>query len=73
MGNELRRKKLFWIVNYPVQITDAWHMFKTATIVFFCIGVVFYKPIVNTWIDLLIIGTIFNLVFSLFYKKILIK
>lgn len=61
-----RRKLLFF--NYPVQLTDAWHFFKTLMIIFICLAIIFYQSIFNWYFDLLIFGTCWNLTFSLFYS-----
>ncbi len=65
--------------NKPVQITDAWHFFKMLMIVFICFGIVFYKSfffyfhniIIDKLFEILILGTIWNLIFSLFYNYLL--
>lgn len=64
-------RKLFWRINYPVQLTDAWHLFKTLMIVLLCLAIVFYKPMFIWWADVLILGTVWNCTFSLFYNKVL--
>lgn len=70
---DLGLRKLFWRINYPVQLTDAWHLFKTIMIVLICLAIVFYKQMFNWWVDILILGTVWNCTFSLFYNKFLIK
>jgi hypothetical protein len=69
---ELGRKNFFGI-NIPVQITDAFHFFKMWMIIFICLSIVFYIPIFNWWIDLCVLGTCWNVTFSLFYNKILLR
>lgn len=64
---ELGYKKLFWIINYPVQLTDAWHLFKTIMIFALVGAVVLYQPVFGNW-DFLILGCIWNLTFTFFYK-----
>lgn len=59
-------------INYPVQLTDAWHLFKTINIAAYCLAIVLYKPWLGMW-DLLICGITVNTTFSLFYNHILIK
>lgn len=57
----------------PVQFTDAWHLFKT-TMIFAIVGaIVTYQPMINPWIDFAILGTTWNIIFSIFYKHILVK
>lgn len=67
-------------VNYPVQLTDSFHLFKSVMIVCWAFAVVFYHPFVyystptvNLLTDVLILGTTWNITFSLFYKHILLK
>lgn len=67
------RKKLFWKINYPVQLTDAWHFFKMLMLVLICLAVVFYRPVFNWWADILYFGTAWNCTFSLFYSKVFVK
>jgi hypothetical protein len=65
------RRKLFGTnINYPVQLTDSWHFCKTMLIVFVCLAIVVYSPVINWWVDLIVLGTIWNITFSLFYNKI---
>jgi hypothetical protein len=69
------RRKLIWQFNYPVQITDAWHLFKTIMIFAF-IGAIATCPTQNIKESLFVFivgGIIYNLTFSLFYKLILIR
>jgi hypothetical protein len=75
-----RVKWLGGIMNKPVQLTDAWHLFKSLMIVFlisaipFCPSNEFGLP---EWIYYLLVigvgGTVWNLVFNLFYNRILRK
>lgn len=70
------RKKWILGLNYPVQLTDAWHLFKTFMIVFLCLSIVTFedvypKTILDDILIFCIFGTVWNLTFSLFYNKIL--
>jgi len=75
------RVKWFWKINKPVQIIDAWHLFKTIMIVSMISAIVlgntlpsiciFEKEWMNIGSWILILGTIWNIVFSLFYEIIL--
>lgn len=56
-----------------VQISDAWHLFKTIKIGFIVLAVVSYQPTINLVVDALILGIVRNTTFSLFYNKILVK
>lgn len=69
------RRKLFWNINYPVQITDAFHIFKMIMIFAF-IGAIATCPTENIKESAAVFiggGILYNLTFSLFYKRILIK
>jgi hypothetical protein len=65
------RRKLFWRINYPVQITDAWHLFKTLGIFLYIFAIVFYSPLSSCLLfDVLLLGCFRNLGFSFFYNKL---
>ena len=82
-GGRKKCKILFFNVNKPVQITDAFHFFKTLMIIFICLSVVTYNKYCMfigchlTWYNFLIMlsiyGVLWNVSFSLFYNKILRK
>lgn len=59
--------------NTPVWFTDAFHFFKSTTIVLLSLAIVLYEPIITWYIDLLILGLAWNTFFSLFYKHIFKK
>jgi hypothetical protein len=72
--NGRRKIKIWkWKFNYPVQLTDSFHLFKMLMIVFICLSIVTFKPLFNWWIDFTLFGLVWNLIFNLFYNKILIK
>ncbi len=71
-GGNRNRKKWFWGINYPVQLTDAWHLFKSLMIVLFALAVVFYQPVVNFWVDFGVMGLMWNFTFNLYYNHIFI-
>ena len=66
-------RMLIWKIHYPVQLTDAWHLFKSIMIVLLVLGAVLYEPLLGIGWDFLTIGIIWNLTFNLFYNKILRK
>ena len=70
-----KKTKIYFIsFNKPVQLTDAWHLFKSIMIIALIGAIVMYKPISNSYfLDLIILGTIWNLTFVFFYKRILYK
>ncbi len=50
---------------------DGWHVFKSQLVVYATISIVAYATIINWWVDILIYGAVWNLVFTLFYHKLL--
>ena len=66
------RKKWFWKINVPVQFTDCFHFFKSLMIIFLIAAIVWYRPLFD-WYDFLILGTLWNITFSVFYNVILKK
>jgi len=77
MGNNAidmdKRRKLFWIINYPVQLTDAWHLAKTIMIFSLGFALINYEPCNEWYFDLFLFGYFWNITFSIFYDKILRK
>lgn len=73
------RIKWFFGIYKPVQLTDAFHFFKMLMIIFICLGIVcgvFGDLDYNLYSFLLLFigyGVTWNVVFSMFYEKILIK
>lgn len=65
-----RRKKIFGLFNYPVQLTDSWHLFKSLMIVFLITSIVLYKPLFGQLIDFISMGILWNLTFNFFYNVI---
>lgn len=65
-----KRKKLFWIINFPVQLTDLWHLSKTIMIISLGLSVVLYTPSNAWYLDLFLFGYFWNITFSIFYYKI---
>jgi len=60
--------KKFWFTGYK---PDAWHICGTLYISLFAFAAVFNDLTIAWWKQVLIIGTEYNLVFGLFYSKIL--
>jgi len=63
-------------INYPVQITDAWHLNKTAMIICLALSAVTFPGSFSFWenVGLFIgYGVAWNTTFSLFYNKIFRK
>jgi len=56
-----------------VFVTDFWHFCKMLMLLSIMFTIVFYKPLINWWADILILYCIFTITFEIFYSKILIK
>ena len=67
----VNRDFLQGLKSIPVQFTDAFHLFKSLMIIFFAIAVIEYKQIIHPVIDLLMIGSVWNGTFNIFFNKIL--
>ena len=71
------RKKLFignlFMIDYPIFLTDAWHLFKSLMIVLLGFAIVLYVPVVNIFVDILLIGLAWNLIFNVLYDKVFRK
>ena len=62
----------------PVQVTDAWHLFKMFMIIFIVLSIITYNGsmfmsdnFLIFLLDMLIYGCLWNCTFSLFYNRIL--
>lgn len=65
------RKKIKFLglkFNYPVPLTDAWHLFNSGMITSFLLIIFF--PIKHLLLTFLLSGLLFNIVFLFFYKKV---
>jgi len=76
-----RKKWMGGIMNYPVQLTDAWHFFKMFQLVFILSAIPLFSSynlipnsyFINLLLNILLLGIIYNSTFSLFYKIIFDK
>lgn len=73
-----RKKWFYGMINVPVQVTDAWHLFKSLMIIFLISAIPFCPKNsmgIENWIYYSAVigigGVTWNLVFNLFYNKIL--
>ena len=59
----------------PVVFTDAWHFYKMLMIIFICLAVSLHKSegILGDLIYFGLSGIVWNVTFSFFYEKVLIK
>ena len=65
-------EKFFGSSTFLVFLTDFWHFCKFIMLLLIVAGIVFYKPLINWWVDLLILYCAFTVTFELFFSKILI-
>jgi hypothetical protein len=78
---KLGRVKWYFGLNKPVQLTDAFHMFKMFMVINICVSIITFDKSFLLYGDnytfitfallMLLYGVIWNTTFSLFYKKIL--
>lgn len=76
--NDVRMEKRISIGNifsikYPTFLTDAWHFFKSSMLALLGLAIILYKPCVNPFVDGVIIGLAWNLIFNVFYNKVFKK
>ena len=72
----IRRKLYFgslFMINYPVFLTDAWHFFKSLMIVLLGFAIVLYNPVINVFVDIILVGLAWNLTFNVLYDKVFRK
>ena len=77
-GKVSKLEKRIFILNlfsikYPTFLTDAWHFFKSLMIVLLGFAIVLYNPVVNIYVDIILVGLAWNLTFNVFYNKIFKK
>jgi hypothetical protein len=61
------RKTAKVIFSYPV---DAWHIGNSIMIISFIVAAVIHKPVFAWYYEIPIAGTVFNILFGIFYNKI---
>jgi len=66
-------ERFFGSSTFLVFVTDFWHFCKFLMLLSICASVVFYKPLINWWIDLLLLYCTFTITFEIFFSKILIN
>jgi hypothetical protein len=68
-----KKEKFLFSSTIFVFLTDLWHLCKFLMLMFFCVAISLYEPIIVWYFDFIIYYTIYGIVFELFYSKILIK
>jgi hypothetical protein len=68
-----QRRKLIGPINYPVQLTDAWHLFKSLMLTFVGFAIAYHVPMCHPLIDTLIYLAIWWFFFEAFYTYALRK
>jgi hypothetical protein len=66
-------EKFFGSSTFLVFVTDFWHFCKFLMLINIMSAIVFYYPIINWWIDLLIMYCSFTIPFEIFYSQIFIN
>lgn len=56
-----------------VFLTDGWHLFNMIQYTLIVLAIVLYEPLVNWWVDAIILKAVFTIVFEIFYRWILVK
>jgi len=56
-----------------VWVTDFWHFCKALMLTAIMASIIFYTPLINWWIDFILLYSIFTITFELFFSKILIR
>ena len=68
--------ELSWIVRsleYTNYKLDAWHIFKSSMIILLALAIVFYSPMVNWFVYLILIGVLLNFSFNFGYNQYINK
>jgi hypothetical protein len=79
-----KRKWFFGLLDYPVFLTDFWHLMKTSMLFLIVASIVFYTPTFTVFnlglckpllliFDFVLFGTLWITFFNIFYNRILIK
>jgi hypothetical protein len=63
--------KFAFYLPYTKYKVDAWHLLKSAMIIFICLAIVFGNKL--NIIDFILLGTLWNIVFNIFYNHLLIS
>lgn len=66
-------EKFFGSSSFAVALVDGWHLFQFFFLNLMIAAMVCYKPIVNGWVDFIILAVVLKGTFQVNYKYILIK
>jgi hypothetical protein len=66
-------EKFFGSSTFLVFLTDLWHLCKFLMLLFIMSAIVFYNPLLNWWVDFLLLYCIFTITFEIFFSKVFIK
>lgn len=78
------KKWFFGLLDYPVFLTDFWHLMKTIMLFLIVASVVLYNPTLTVFnldfckpllliFDFVLFGTLWNYIFLIFFNRILVK
>ena len=70
---DLKTEKFLFSSTILVFLTDAWHLFQSGLIFCLMLAIVLYKPIVNKYVDFIILHIVFTGTFELFFSRIFKK
>lgn len=70
----IKWKVLGIVFNKPLVFTDAWHLLKTLEITAYILAIVLHNPLTDhILLNILIYGSVWNIVFNIWYSEILIN
>lgn len=72
-GDPAKGHRMIWIFRYPVQLTDAWHLFKSIMLALMIAAVVLYSPVFGPLLDFVAYGVTWVLVFNICYDKLFLR
>ena len=72
------KNKMFWLKSESWKSSkmifgwrfDAWHVSKSCMVIFMVGAVVFYKSLLPYYLDILLFGAVWNIVFNVFYNRV---
>lgn len=78
------RKWFFGLLDYPVFLTDFWHLMKTSMLFLIIASIVFYTPTLTVFnlgfckpllliFDFILFGTLWVTFFNIFFNRVLVK
>ena len=72
-GNPKFGEKFFGSTTFFVFLTDGWHLAQFFFLNSMIAAIVTYEPIFNVWLDFILLGIGFRVVFQIFFKDVFSK